>query len=221
MKKIKKFLLNFRNKLTPTELIFHKKYFDKKLTWYHPKYSKSLSGEGSGKKQTQVIRKEIPKIIKKYKIKNIFDAACGDFFWMKLIINEDINYIGGDIVKKIINLNIKKNKKKNINFLHIDFTKHKIPKSDLIICRDVLTHLPLKMGLKSKKNFIKSKTKYLLSTTFTNIKKNVDIPKGDFRPINLSIKPFSLGKPIELINEKCLEKNYKYKDKALGLWKLN
>ena len=50
---------------------------------------------------------------------------------------------------------------------------------------------------------------------------NIDIPKGDFRPINLSIKPFSLGKPIELINEKCLEKNYKYKDKALGLWKLN
>jgi len=77
------------------------------------------------------------------------------------------------------------------------------------------------MGLKSKKNFIKSKTKYLLSTTFTNIKENIDIPKGDFRPINLSIKPFSLGKPIELINEKCLEKNYKYKDKALGLWKLN
>ena len=42
------------------------------------------------------------------------------------------------------------------------------------------------MGLQSKKNFIKSKSKYLLSTTFPETKINVDIPKGHFRPINLS-----------------------------------
>ena len=77
------------------------------------------------------------------------------------------------------------------------------------------------MGIKSKKNFIRSKSKYLLSTTYTNTKKNIDIPKGNFRTINLSIKPFLLGDPIILINEKCSEKNFKYKDKSLGLWKIN
>ena len=221
MKNIKKKILYFLNKITPTEIIFHRKYFDKKLSWHHPKKSESLSGDGSGIIQTNIIRKEIPKIINKYKIKTIFDTACGDFFWMKYLINKKVDYIGGDIVKKIINLNIKKNKKKNIKFLHIDFTNYNIPKSDLIICRDALTHLPLKMGIKSKKNFIRSKSKYLLSTTYTNTKKNIDIPKGNFRPINLSIKPFLLGEPIILINEKCSEKNFKYKDKSLGLWKIN
>ena len=112
LEKPKKLLLNLINKLTPTEKIFHRKYFDKKLSWHHPKKSESLSGDGSGIKQTNTIRKEIPKIINKYKIKTIFDAACGDFFWMKYLINKKVDYIGGDIVKKIINLNIKKNKKK-------------------------------------------------------------------------------------------------------------
>lgn len=218
MKNIKYIFLNFLNKITPTEKVFHRKYFDKKLSWYRKEISESLSGIGSGLKQTKIIRKEIPKIVDKYNIKTIFDAACGDFHWMKLIIKKKINYTGVDIVRKIIKSNIKNNKKKNIKFIHFDFTKEKIPKNDLIICRDALTHLPLKMGIQSKENFINSKSKYLLSTTFYKTKINLDIPKGNFRPINLSIAPFSLGKPIILIDEKCDGEN---KDKSLGLWKLN
>ena len=112
MKIIKNLFFYILNRFTPTESIFHKKYFDKKLTWHHPKLSESLSGDGSGLKQTEIIRKTIPLIIKKYKIKTIFDAACGDFYWMRFVINNKLNYIGGDIVKKIIELNKKKYKKK-------------------------------------------------------------------------------------------------------------
>ena len=216
----KKFFFYFINRLTFTEKIFHKKYFDKNLSWYHPKISESLSGDGSGSKQTAVIRKKIPLIIKKYKIKTIFDAACGDFYWMKFIINNKINYVGADIVKKLIEINKKKYGKKNIKFIHSDFIKE-VPKTDLIICRDVLSHLPLDIGIKAKKRFIKSKSNFLLSTTYTNTKKNINIPKGNFRPINLTKKPYLFGKPLLLINERCSEKNYKYKDKCLGLWKLN
>ena len=112
-------------------------------------------------------------------------------------------------------------KKKNINFIHSDFTKKNLPKVDLIICRDALSHLPLDMGIRAKKNFVKSKSKYLLSTTYSNINKNIDIPKGNFRPINLLRNPYAFGKPLLIINEKCTEKNLKYKNKCLGLWKLN
>ena len=109
---IKKIFLRILNKLTSTELIFYKKYFDKKISWHHPELSESLSGDGSGMTQTKIIRKTIPLIIKKYKIQTIFDAACGDFYWMKFIINNKIQYIGTDIVKKLIELNKKKYKKK-------------------------------------------------------------------------------------------------------------
>ena len=218
---IKFFFLYILNRLTPTERIFHKKYFDKKISWYHPELSESLSGDGSGMIQTKVIRKKIPLIIKKYKIKTIFDAACGDFFWMKFIIKKNTKYVGADIVKRIIKLNNKKYKRKNINFIHADFTKKKLPKVDLIICRDALTHLPLDMGVRARNNFINSKSKYIISTTYSDIKNNIDIPKGNFRPINLSQAPYNFGKPLLLINEKCTEKNLKYKNKCFGMWKLN
>ena len=218
---IKFFFLYILNRLTPTERIFHKKYFDKKISWNHPELSESLSGDGSGMIQTKVIRKKIPLIIKKYKIKTIFDAACGDFFWMKFIIKKNTKYLGADIVKRIIKLNNKKYKRKNINFIHADFTKKKLPKVDLIICRDALTHLPLDMGVRARNNFINSKSKYIISTTYSDIKNNIDIPKGNFRPINLSKAPYNFGKPLLLINEKCTEKNLKYKNKCLGMWKLN
>ena len=60
----KNFIFYFINRLTFTEKIFYKKYFDKNLSWHHPKSSESLSGDGSGLKQTKIIRKKIPLIIK-------------------------------------------------------------------------------------------------------------------------------------------------------------
>ena len=84
-----------------------------------------------------------------------------------------------------------------------------------------IAHLPLDMGVIAKKNFIKSQSKYFISTTYNDINRNNDIPKGNFRPINLSISPYDFGKPLLLINEKCTEKNLKYKNKCLGMWKLN
>jgi hypothetical protein len=42
-----------------------------------------------------------------------------------------------------------------------------------------------------------------------------------WRPLNLEIAPFNLGKPIALINEDSKERRGKYSDKSLGLWKIN
>ena len=55
-----------------------KKVFEKvakQNTWANPD---SLSGRGSNLEQTTVIRKEIPKLIKKYAFKTMLDAPCGD-----------------------------------------------------------------------------------------------------------------------------------------------
>ena len=59
--------------------------------------SESRSGEGSTQENTQNIRSELPKVLKKYKIKSMLDAPCGDFNWMNVIKNTSIKYIGGDI----------------------------------------------------------------------------------------------------------------------------
>ena len=103
--------------------------------------NESLSGLGSEQKNTINIKKGIVDIINNYKIKSILDAPCGDFNWIKNVLNEDLQYIGGDIVKDLISKNIKNYKKKNINFLELDITNNNLPEVDLMICRDCLIHL--------------------------------------------------------------------------------
>ena len=48
----------------------------------------SISGPGSGLKYTENLRKELAKLIKDYAIGTIFDAPCGDFYWMKHVLRE-------------------------------------------------------------------------------------------------------------------------------------
>lgn len=66
-----------------------------------------------------------------------------------------------------------------------------------------------------------SKSKYLLTTTFTNRKRNMNIKTGNWRPLNLEIEPIHFPKPILLISENCTEGNMAYTDKSLGLWELD
>ena len=69
-------------------------------------------------------------------------------------------------------------------------------------------------------NFMKSGSKYLLTTTFVNRTRNDDLGKGFWRTLNLEIAPFQFPMPIKILNEKCTEYGGAYSDKSLGLWVL-
>lgn len=61
----------------------------------------SVSGVGSQLDgSTKNIRENLYSFLKKHNIKSIFDAPCGDFWWMITIDLFDIKYIGGDIIEK-------------------------------------------------------------------------------------------------------------------------
>ena len=70
------------------------------------------------------------------------------------------------------------------------------------------------------KNIKQSKITYLLTTTFPNCELNEDITTGDWRLLNLEKQPFNFPPPLRLINEQCSEGGGLYKDKSLGLWKV-
>ena len=121
----------------PLEKVFFNKYYNPKYTWCRS--DKGPSCVGSDNYTTKILRSKLPIFIKKYKIKSILDAGCGDFYWMKNINLIKINYYGLDIVSKLIEKNKKLYSKKNITFFKSNLVKDKLPKVDLIICRDVLT----------------------------------------------------------------------------------
>jgi hypothetical protein len=181
-----------------------------------------LSGTGSTLVQTRRIREEIPLILRKVNAKSIIDAPCGDFTWMKEIDLRDISYLGVDIVPSMININTEKYSSDNRKFCEMDIVTNILPKTDLILCRDCFVHLSNKDIMRTVKNFKKSKSKYLLTTTFIKLTKNRNLVSGrGWRPVNLVLPPFNFPQPIEIINEGCLEGGEQYSDKCLGLWNLD
>lgn len=198
-----------KNKRFQSEVLSLKSNEDR-FTWiYKNNYwssSESLSGTGSTLKYTENLRKELPNLFSKYSIQKVFDAPCGDFNWMShLLPSVKLEYIGGDIVKPLIeNLN-SKHKSNNISFVHFDLIKEIPPEVDLMICRDCLFHLSFQDIKSVLENFIKSKSTYLLTTTHKNTGSsftNRDISTGEFRCIDLFSKPYSFpADPLYVIED--------------------
>ena len=177
-----------------------------------------LSGEGSTLMATKETVNIITSIIKKYKIRSFYDSACGDMTWMPIILRQfpDLKYYGGDVSKYVISLNKKRDDLKKHEFNVIDFTKDKLPKVDLILCRDVLQHLDTEKVLKGLENFSKSGAQFLLATNYLKTSKEEsekNIMSGYTVDRNLYHPPINLKEAISCYDEK-------YGGKYLCLWKL-
>jgi glycosyltransferase involved in cell wall biosynthesis len=184
--------------------------------------TESRSGEGSSLFQTRIIREEIPKLLQELGIKNLLDVPCGDWNWMRHVDITNINYIGGDIVKAIIDKNNQLYGKENCKFEYVNIITGSLPKSDIILCRDCLVHLNFQDGLAAIEQFKKSGAKWLLTTTFTDRDINTDLYEGHiWRPLNLEKPPYNLPEAQMYINEGCTEGSSLFRDKCLGLWQLN
>ncbi|MGH2760940.1 MAG: class I SAM-dependent methyltransferase [Actinomycetota bacterium] len=179
--------------------------------------SESRSGPGSSLDETAAVRAELPRIVDAYGIRSVLDIPCGDFFWMKEVPLE-IAYIGGDVVKRIVDDNNRRYGSDRRRFIRLDLRVYPLPRVDLVLCRDILDHLSFSDIHGSIDNVIRSGATYLIATTYPERDANEDIRSGDWRPVNLQREPFRLPDPIELINERSRKPGYS--DKSLGLWRV-
>ena len=182
--------------------------------------TESVSGQGSENEQTREISIQIPELVRQLGVERFLDVPCGDFNWFRKMNMPLKKYIGGDILSQIIDRNNAQFKSDVHEFVKLDLIKDKLPKADILLCRDCLVHLSFEDIFSVLENVKKSPITYLLSTTFTECDENIDIVTGDWRIINLEKPPFNLPKPFRLINEKCTEGEGTYADKSLGLWKI-
>jgi hypothetical protein len=185
--------------------------------------STSASGPGSSLDATKVIRESLLELFDQYGIRTIADIPCGDFLWFSAMELKDFKYTGFDIVPELIS-DLRELFPGQQFDIH-DATSDLLGTYELILCRDLLVHLTNEQALKVIGNFKKSGSTYLLATTFVNRKRNVElrVPRigVGWRPLNLAVFPFNLGSPIRTLNENSSEGRGRYRDKSLGLWKLN
>ncbi|MUO80024.1 class I SAM-dependent methyltransferase [Agrobacterium vitis] len=155
----------------------------------------SISGTGSELRYTEGLRNSFPGLLQSFGIQRLLDAPCGDFNWMRHVVAAtSVDYIGGDIVRPLIETNQREYGAQGVRFLHLDITRDSLPAADMMMVRDCLFHLSNADIRLFLDNFLKSEIPYLFTTThkpgpFTNS----DIVTGDFRFIDLFAPPYSFS----------------------------
>lgn len=182
----------------------------------------SVSGLGSEDLATAAIRDALPPLLQRLGARSLLDAPCGDAGWisrMKL----DLDYAGVDIVPSLIQANNQRVARGELigRFLVADITRDALPHADVILCRDCLVHLSFDNIARAAANFRASGARFLLATTFPEWDANRDCEDGDWRALNMTKPPFGWPAPRELIDERCEEGGGGWRDKSLGLWRLD
>ena len=168
-------------------------------------YDKNVWGKGSGPgsdpQQAKVYLPFLQKYLNNPAMHSILDLGCGDWQLMStLTIPDSKVYTGFDLVKSVIEENIKKHKKNNVNFqlIHniLDFQSQH---GDLLVVKDVIQHWPNDQIQYLLKNILPNFKYALITNDFKPSNSNQDIKFGDFRCIDLQAVPFNVGKEFQVV----------------------
>jgi SAM-dependent methyltransferase len=144
------------------------------------------------------------------KIKSVTDVGCGDWQFSQHMYWSGITYNGFDVVESIVKDNQSKFGSKNTNF-HTLSAISDLPKADLVVCKDVLQHLP-NAEVVAYLNFFYENYKYAIITNDIRMVHisdeheialgpesiNHDVPHGGYRLIRPDLSPFNFNVAVLL-----------------------
>jgi SAM-dependent methyltransferase len=167
------------------------------------------SGDGSMLETTQEYRKLLQDFLRTFNIQSVIDVGCGDWQFSQTIDWSGIQYTGYDVVQSVIQRNQEKFQAPNLTFIHGNALLFDLPSADLLICKDVLQHLP------NEDVFLLltqcPKFKFCLITNDvdpdTLSSNNHSIQKGACRTLDLTRPPFSMQGAKVLTYSTAHEKN--------------
>jgi hypothetical protein len=99
------------------------------------------SGEGSANDFTDAYVELVRSFVNKHGIGSIVDLGCGDFRVGSRLVSPDLQYVGVDIVRGLIERNNAEFGSATVKFEQRDLTADKLPPGELGLLRQVLQHL--------------------------------------------------------------------------------
>jgi SAM-dependent methyltransferase len=154
----------------------------------------SGSGEGSLPMHTLGYVEFLQRFLAEKRISSVVDMGCGDWQFSRSIQWGSIRYRGYDVVRSVIEENIKRYSAPNVSFHLYSGNAEELPPADLLISKDVLQHLS-DNSIGKVLPFL-DRFKYSLLTNCVNPRGTtvpMDIADGDFRYLDLRLPPFSLA----------------------------
>lgn len=181
----------------------------------------SLSGEGSSLVATEKIRKALPGLLVRLNIRSMLDVPCGDWFWMSKVELGGVDYVGGDIVDELVQMNQRQHGQRARQFRKINLIEDDLPRVDLVFVRDCLVHLEPAQIQQCVRNVVKSGATYFATTTFSDVLENTPpVLKDRWRPLNMMLPPYSFPTPVELLDDSWAD-NPADRYKCLGVWRVS
>lgn len=159
------------------------------------------SGAGSFVATTRELRAWLPRFLTAFEVRRMADIPCGEWGFMAEVPLGDVEYVGCDIVREVVEKNA--NRYPMHRFLHLDATREVPPNVDLIFAKDLFQHLPNALVGDALGNFVASGARLLVTScdTFPPPESNAARPHRApfFAPENLAAKPFGLGSPAATV----------------------
>jgi SAM-dependent methyltransferase len=158
----------------------------------------SPSGPGSAKHAAATCLALIDVVVNEYAIRSIVDLGCGDWNWMqhaKWRSSEIIYYEGREAHPGLVRKLTMQFGNERTRFRVADICSTPLP--NVVICRDVLFHLPLELA-ELIIGRLQTNRALFISTSFLDIERNIGIQpylpieNWGFYPINLDAAPFNL-----------------------------
>lgn len=171
--------------------------------WGYP----NRSGGGSNTENAFSFACNLSRIAGKYNCSKIFDASCGDMFWIQHCIHMFDLYHGNDISDLIAIENQKKfSSLNNVKITHgssVEILSAIEDKTyDLSFVRQTLEHIPTEIAIDLIREMKRTSRYYIVTSRNEAIKQNVGISPDGFigRCININIEPYRsvVGEPIEV-----------------------
>lgn len=150
------------------------------------------NGCGSSEEKTAAIVAELPALLDSLGVRKLVDLGCGTMSWLAPIV-EHLDYTGLDVVPEVIEDNRRA-------FPELRFGTGEIPACDLVLCRDVIAHLPNQLVLETLGR-IKRAAPHVLITSYPATRVNTNVEAGGWRPLNLQGRPFALPEPTIWIKD--------------------
>ena len=157
------------------------------------------SGVGSMPEYAQPYVVTLERFLHDYKIKSVVDLGCGDWQFSRLIDWSGVDYLGLDVVEEVIEANKRNFASDSIGF-DVATAGEPLPEADLVVCKDVLQHLPLGVVAEYLAEF-RQRYKHILITNdvYPDGATNGECPPGAGRAIRPDLEPFS--EPCTLVLE--------------------
>jgi SAM-dependent methyltransferase len=171
------------------------------------------SGPGSLRANARPYVEFVSDVLRRHRVSSVVDIGCGDWqMWPPQTFDDVETYVGFDVVESVIEKNRALVGSVTREFHVADATQVPLPKADLLLCKEVLQHLPnavvhrfLQTVLSSfpivvicDDTWMGSSSSWrravrgawnALASPASNV--NQDIEPGGYRPIDYTLPPFA------------------------------